>query len=45
MNAHLLLNNMAVYCLQIGLLVGLAGFVPAVLRLRPPGAKLRFVHQ
>jgi TonB family protein len=44
MNAHLLLNNMAVYCLQIGLLVGLAGFVPAVLRLRPPGAKLAYWH-
>src|ERR1019366_9118176 len=44
MNANLLLNNLALYCLQIGLLVGLAGFVPALLRLRLPGAKLAYWH-
>src|ERR1035441_5562007 len=44
MNATLLLNNLALYCLQIGLLVGLAGFVPALLRLRLPGAKLAYWH-
>jgi TonB family protein len=44
MNANLLLNDLALYCLQIGLLVGLAGFVPAVLRLRLPGAKLAYWH-
>src|ERR1035437_4704932 len=44
MNASLLLNNLALYCLQIGLLVGLAGFVPALLRLRLPGAKLAYWH-
>jgi TonB family protein len=44
MNANLLLNNVALYCLQIGLLVGLAGFVPAVFRLRAPGARLAYWH-
>ena len=44
MNANLLLNNVALYCLQIGLLVGLAAFVPAMLRLRLPGAKLAYWH-
>jgi hypothetical protein len=44
MNANLLLNNVALYCLQIGLLVGLAAFVPAVFRLRLPGAKLAYWH-
>jgi TonB family protein len=44
MNANLLLNNVAVYSLQIGLVVGLAGFVPAALRLRAPGVKLAYWH-
>jgi TonB family protein len=44
MNANLLLNDVALYSLQIGLLVGLAGFVPAVLRLRAPGVKLAYWH-
>jgi TonB family protein len=44
MNAHLLLSNVAVYSLQTGLVVGLAGFVPAVLRLRAPGVKLAYWH-
>ena len=44
MNANLLLDNVALYCLQIGLLVGLAGFVPAALRLRLPGARLAYWH-
>jgi TonB family protein len=44
MNANLLLNDVAVYSLQIGLLVGLAGFVPAALRLRAPGVKLAYWH-
>ncbi|MBZ5582140.1 MAG: M56 family metallopeptidase [Acidobacteriia bacterium] len=44
MSPDLLLNNLALYCLQIGLLVGLAAFVPAALRLRSPGARLAYWH-
>ena len=40
MNAGLVLNNLVAYSLQIGMLVGLLAFVPALLRLRLPGARL-----
>jgi protein TonB len=40
MSAGLILNNLVSYSLQIGMLVGLAAFVPALLRLRQPGARL-----
>jgi len=42
MSASQLLSNIAVYSLQIVLLVGVAAFVPAALRLRLPGAKLAY---
>jgi len=44
MSAGQLLSNIAVYSLQIVLLVGVAAFVPAALRLRLPGAKLAYWH-
>ncbi|MGA2267481.1 MAG: M56 family metallopeptidase [Bryobacteraceae bacterium] len=44
MSANLIWNNLVAYSLQIGLLVGLAAFVPAVLRLRLPGARLVYWH-
>ncbi len=44
MSPDLLWNNLVSYSLQIGLLVGLAAFVPAVLRLRVPGARLAYWH-
>ena len=44
MSADQLLNNVAQYSLQVGLLVGLAAFVPAALRLRAPGARLAYWH-
>jgi TonB family protein len=40
MTSGLILQNVVAYSLQIGMLVGLAAFVPALLRLRQPGAKL-----
>ena len=40
MSTALLYDNLVAYSLQIGLLIGLAAFVPTVLRLRQPGAKL-----
>jgi TonB family protein len=40
MNLDLLWDNMVAYSLQIGLLVALAALVPALLRLRLPGARL-----
>ena len=42
MNWHLLFDNFVAYSLQIGLLVGVAAVIPAVLRLRQPGAKLLY---
>ena len=42
MSSSLAWNNLVTYSLQIGLLVGLAAFVPALLRLRLPGAKLAY---
>ena len=44
MSASQLLSNIAVYSLQIVILVGVAGFVPAALRMRLPGAKLAYWH-
>jgi TonB family protein len=42
MSASLVWNNIIAYSLQIGLLVGLAAFVPTLLRLRMPTAKLAY---
>lgn len=42
MSADLVWKNLVAYCLQVGLLVGLAAFVPAALRLRMPRAKLAY---
>jgi TonB family protein len=44
MSANLMWANLVAYSLQIGLLVGLAAFVPAALRLRLPGARLAYWH-
>jgi len=44
MTAKLVWDNLVAYSLQIGLLVALAAFVPAVLRLRLPNAKLAYWH-
>ena len=44
MSSGLIWNNVVAYSMQIGLLVGLAAFVPAILRLRLPGAKLAYWH-
>jgi TonB family protein len=44
MSTGLVLNNLVSYSLQIGMLVGLAAFVPALLRLRQPGARLLYWH-
>ncbi|HWC97078.1 MAG TPA: M56 family metallopeptidase [Candidatus Sulfopaludibacter sp.] len=40
MNTSLLWDNLVAYSLQIGLLVGLAAFIPTALRLRQPQARL-----
>src|ERR1700730_11878079 len=42
MNLDLWWDNMVAYSLQIGLLVALAALVPALLRLRLPGARLAY---
>src|SRR3954466_4725020 len=44
MTLNLIWNNLVNYCLQIGLLVGLAAFIPAALRLTMPRARLAFWH-
>ena len=44
MSFNLMWANLVAYSLQIGLLVGLAAFVPAALRLRLPGARLVYWH-
>jgi hypothetical protein len=44
MSINLIWANLVAYSLQIGLLVGLAAFVPAALRLRLPGARLVYWH-
>jgi TonB family protein len=38
------LNNLLTYSLQIGLLIGVAGWIPAAARLRSPKARLAFFH-
>jgi TonB family protein len=35
-------NNLLTYALQLGLLIGVAGWIPAALRLRSPKARLAF---
>jgi TonB family protein len=42
MSWRLLWDNFVTYNMQIGLLVGLAAFIPALLRLRMPHARLTF---
>ena len=44
MSSALIWNNLLTYSLQIGLLVGLAAFVPAMLRFRLPGARLIYLQ-
>jgi TonB family protein len=44
MSANLMWANVVAYSLQILLLVGLAAFVPAALRMRLPGARLVYWH-
>src|SRR5947209_19569623 len=42
MSANLIWENVVAYSLQIGLLVGLAAFVPTLLRLKMPQVKLAY---
>ncbi len=42
MNLQLIWDNLVAYSMQIGLLVGLAAFVPAALRLRLPAVRLAY---
>src|SRR6266566_1206352 len=44
MTTRLIWDNLVAYSLQIGLLVGLAAFVPGLLRLRLPRARLIYWH-
>jgi len=44
MSLQLVWDNLVAYSMQIGLLVGLAAFVPAVLRLRLPAGRLAYWH-
>ncbi len=44
MSAKLIWDNLITYSLQIGLLVGVAAFVPTLLRLRVPRAKLIYLQ-
>lgn len=44
MSGALLWNNFIAYCLQIGLLIGAVGWLPTVLRMRSPKARLLFWH-
>ncbi|MGA3096634.1 MAG: M56 family metallopeptidase [Bryobacteraceae bacterium] len=44
MDASLFLKDVVLYSLQVGVVVGLAAFVPAALRLRLPAAKLAYWH-
>ena len=44
MQPSLAWNNLLTYSLQVGLLVGLLAFVPAVFRLRAPRARLLYWH-
>jgi TonB family protein len=44
MNWRLLWDNFVTYGMQIGLLIGLAAFVPTLLRIRLPRARLAYWH-
>jgi TonB family protein len=44
MSGALLWNNFIAYCLQVGLLIGAAGWIPSVLRMRSAKARLLFWH-
>jgi TonB family protein len=44
MNPQLVWDNLVAYSLQIGLLVGLAAFIPTALRLRLPATRLAYWH-
>ena len=44
MSLQLVWDNLVTYSMQIGLLVGLAAFVPAALRLRLPASRLAYWH-
>ena len=44
MSGPLVWNNFIAYCLQTGLLIGAAGWLPAALRMRSPKARLLFWH-
>jgi TonB family protein len=44
MNLPLVWDNLVAYSMQIGLLVGLAAFVPTALRLRLPASRLAYWH-
>jgi TonB family protein len=44
MSAKLIWDNLIMYSLQIGLLVGVAAFVPTLLRLRLPRARLIYLQ-
>jgi TonB family protein len=44
MNLQLVWDNLVAYSMQIGLLVGLAAFIPSALRLRLPASRLAYWH-
>ena len=44
MSPQLVWDNLVAYSMQIGLLVGLAAFVPAALRLKLPATRLAYWH-
>ena len=44
MTLNLIWNNLVNYCLQIGLLIGVAAVIPTALRLTMPRARLAFWH-
>jgi periplasmic protein TonB len=44
MNLQLIWDNLVAYSMQIGLLVGLAAFLPTALRLRLPASRLAYWH-
>ena len=44
MNLQLVWDNLVAYSMQIGLLVGLAAFIPAALGLRLPSSRLAYWH-
>jgi TonB family protein len=44
MNWRMLWDNFVTYSMQIGLLIGLAAFIPTMLRIRVPRARLAYWH-